>query len=166
MPILPIRHFPDAILKAPSRRIEHVTPEIRRLIDDMVQTMRHHRRCVGLAAPQVGAPCAVAVMDVAGHPKAEGAGGLQVLINPEVLAEEGSVMQREGCLSIPDLTGNARRARRVQIKAQDASGVTWVQWFEGFEAIAAQHEVDHLNGTLFLDRVENVRTGVFRRKNY
>ena len=166
MPALPIRKFPEPVLKQPTRLVAKIDGEVARLIDAMIRTMRHHQRCVGLAAPQVGSSLRIAVMDASGHPKITTNHGLLVLVNPSIDSADGAVIQREGCLSIPDLTGNARRAQRVQIKAQDASGVTWVQWFEGFEAIAAQHEVDHLNGTLFLDRVENVRTDVFRRKNY
>ena len=166
MPVLPIRTFPDSLLKTPSRPVERITPAVRQLLDDLIETMRHHPRCVGLAAPQVGSSLAVAVVDVTGYPKATHSSGLLVLVNPQVVAQGGGVIQREGCLSIPDLTGNVRRALRVQVKALDASGNAWLRWFEGFEAIAIQHELDHLSGTLFLDRITNVRADLFRRKRY
>jgi len=89
-----------------------------------------------------------------------------VVINPQLVGQAGALIQREGCLSIPDFTANVRRAVRVQVKALDRFGKSWSRWLEGFEAIVMQHEIDHLDGTLFLDRVANVRTDVFRRKRY
>ena len=163
---LAIRRFPDPLLKSPSRAVGRVGPPVARLIQQMVATMRHHPRCVGLAAPQVGVGLQVAVVDVTGHPKAASAHGLLVLINPVILDREAECIQREGCLSVPDLTGNVRRAQRVRLEALDAEGKRWTSWIEGFEAIAVQHEVDHLAGVLFLDRVTNPRTDVFRRQQY
>ncbi|MBI3087723.1 MAG: peptide deformylase [Candidatus Omnitrophica bacterium] len=186
MAILPIRTLPDSCLKTPSRPVEQFTPQVARLIHDLIETMRRHPRCVGLAAPQVGVNLRVAVVDVTGHPKAEGilrpaasglprrppagvpasVAGLMVFVNPAITAQDGELVQREGCLSIPDFTGNVPRAAAVQVKAMDAQGRWWARRLEGFEAIAAQHELDHLDGTLFLDRVTNLRTDVFRRKTY
>ena len=166
MAILPVRRFPDPVLKTPTKPVESITPSIKRLIDDLVHTMRHHPRCVGLAAPQIGVSLAVAVVDVSQHPKATEASGLMVCINPSIVSREGHVIQREGCQSIPDLTGNAQRSVRVQVTAIDESGKPWTKWCEGFEAIAMQHEVDHLDGKLFLDRISNLRTDLFRRKRY
>lgn len=128
--------------------------------------MRHHPRCVGLAAPQVGSPLRIAVMDASAHPKARISHGLLVLIDPRVTVVEGAVVQREGCLSIPDLTANVRRGRRICLAALDQTGCPYELWLEEFEAIVAQHEVDHLDGLLFLDRVADLRTDVFPRKTY
>lgn len=166
MAVLPVRRLPDPLLKIISRPVDHITPLIQRLIQDLIDTMRHHPRCVGLAAPQVAQLFRVAVVDVTGHPKASQSHGLMVLVNPRITAREGLQMQREGCLSVPDLTGNVNRSVRVQVESLDASGRRWERWLEGFEAVAIQHEVDHLDGTLFLDRVTNLRTDVFRRKRY
>ena len=183
MAVLPIRHFPDPILKHAARPVGGLSPDIRCLIDDLIETMRHHPRCVGLAACQVGSPHAVAVVDVTSHPKAarstahgtssplrarsvKQANGLLVLINPEIVEQDTGIVQREGCLSVPDLTGNVRRAQRVRVQALDADGQPWERWVEGFEAVAVQHEVDHLRGQLFLDRVESLRSDVFHRKRY
>ena len=166
MAVLPVRTFPDEILTTPARAANPIDPAVQRLIRDLIDTMRHHPRCVGLAAPQVGAGLRVAVIDVSGHPKAKQSSGLMVLVNPEIVEREGMVVQREGCQSVPDLTGNVGRAARVAVAAFDGSGTRWTAWCEGFEAIAVQHEVDHLAGKLFLDRVENSRTDVFRRKQY
>ena len=89
-----------------------------------------------------------------------------VLVNPQIDVSEGAVLHREGCLSIPDFTANVRRATRVHLRAFNEFGSAYDCWLEGFEAIIAQHEVDHLDGQLFLDRVANLKTDVFRRKNY
>jgi peptide deformylase len=166
MAILPVRTLPDPCLKTPSRPVDGLTPQTARLVRDLVDTMRHHPRCVGLAAPQVGVNLRVAVVDVTGHPKAAGGHGLMVFVNPVITAREGELIQREGCLSVPDFTGNVRRAVRVHVKTLDEQGREWTRRLEGFEAVAVQHELDHLAGRLFLDRIENVRTDVFRRKRY
>ena len=166
MAVLPIRTFPDPFLKSPTKVVESMTPSVLRLVDDMIETMRQHPRCVGLAAPQVGSSLRIAVADATGHPSASVNHGLMVLVNPQITAYETPVVQREGCLSVPHLTGNVRRAHRVHVKAMDHTGQRWERWIEGFEAIVIQHEVDHLDGKLFLDRVANVKTDVFRRKVY
>ena len=166
MSILPIRQFPDPVLKRPTQPVARVDGDVTRLIDSLIRTMRHHRRCVGLAAPQVGRSLRLAVMDASAHPKTTASHGLLVLVNPRIDAREGVVLQREGCLSIPDLTANVRRAARVHLKAFDRFGSAAAWWLEGFEAIVAQHEVDHLDGTLFLDQVANLKTDVFKRKDY
>ena len=167
MPALAIRRFPDPLLKQPTRPVARVDVPVGRLIDSLIKTMRRHPRCVGLAAPQVGSSLRVAVMDVTGHPKAGPAThGLLVLVNPQLTASGETILSREGCLSVPDFTGNVRRAVRVRLTGHDQSGSAYELWLEGFEAIVAQHEVDHLDGQLFLDRVANLTTDVFRRKTY
>ena len=166
MAVLPIRIFPDACLHTPSRSLERITPHVVRLVDDLIETMRHAPRCVGLAACQVGVNVRVAVVDVSHHPNATHSHGLLVLINPQLTAQEKRLVQREGCLSVPDLTANVERASRLHVHALDITGTPWTRWVEGFEAIAVQHEVDHLAGKLFLDRIANVRTDLFRRKRY
>ena len=166
MALLPIRRVPDSILKSPTHPIGRITPAIERLIEDMIATMRHHPRCVGLAAPQVGSSLRLAVMDASAHPNTVKSHGLLVLINPQLEALQGTVVQREGCLSIPDFTANVQRATRVRLRATDRDGSERVYELDGFEAIVAQHEADHLAGTLFLDRVSNLKTDVFRRRTY
>ena len=166
MATLPIRYVPDPLLKQPTHLVDRLDTQIVTLADRMVQTMRTHPRCVGLAAPQVGSSIRIAVMDVTGHPKASANHGLLVLVNPEIRRAEGRILQREGCLSIPDFTANVRRAARVWLRTFDQYGVFKEIELEGFEAIVAQHEVDHLDGMLFLDRVANLKTDVFRRTTY
>ena len=165
MSLLPIRRFPDPLLKQPTRPVERVDAHAVRLIDGLIRTMRRHPRCVGLAAPQVGSPLRIAVMDASAHPKAPaGTHGLLVLVNPRLAGVEGGGIQREGCLSIPDFTANVRRTSRVVLTAWDERGSRYELQLEGFEAVIAQHEVDHLDGLLFLDRVANLTTDVFKRK--
>jgi peptide deformylase len=127
----------------------------------LVDTMRSFERCAGLAAPQIGELKRVVAVDVRGHPKADTDNGLLVLANPRIAASDGSKVAREGCLSIPDLTANVRRA--TWIRVEHAAGVVES---EGFEARCIQHELDHLDGVLFLDRVDSLVDDVFRRKVY
>ena len=167
MAVLTIRRFPDPLLKQSTAPVARVDAPVGRLIDSMIKTMRRHPRCVGLAAPQIGSPLRIAVMDATGHPKAGSTPhGLLVLVNPHLTSAGETALLREGCLSVPDFTGNVRRATRVHLKAYNQSGSAYELWLEGFEAVVAQHEVDHLDGTLFLDRVANLKTDVFRRKDY
>ena len=128
---------------------------------DLLDTMRSFERCVGLAAPQIGELSRVVTVDVRGHPKGDTHNGLLVLANPRIVETEGSEVAREGCLSIPDLTANVRRA--VRIVVQHAGGAVESM---GFEARCIQHELDHLDGILFLDRVESLVDDVFRRQVY
>jgi peptide deformylase len=129
------------------------------VVADLVDTMRAFGHCVGIAAPQIGEPVRVAVVDCTGHKKAPDAHGLLVLVNPVIVASFGSEVGREGCLSIPELTANVRRATSVTVEAE---GVTVEA--AGFEARALQHEIDHLDGLLFLDRVESLEADVFQRR--
>ena len=166
MPGLLIHRFPDPRLKQPTRRVARVDAAVRKFVEQMAATMCSHPRCVGLAAPQVGSSLCIAVMDSSRNPKVTESRGLIVLINPHVIAAQGTVLQREGCLSIPDFTANVGRAARVQVRANDRDGQLQEFWLEGFEAIIAQHEIDHLDGKLFLDRVADLKVDVFRRKTY
>ena len=166
MSVFLIQRFPDPLLKQATRPVERLDENTQLFIDRLLLTMRHHPRCVGLAAPQVGSSLRIAVMDSSRHPKGADSQGLIVLVNPSIGAAEGSVCQREGCLSIPDFTANVRRATRVRVTALDAEGIQRTWQFHDFEAIIAQHEIDHLDGKLFLDRVANLTTDVFRRKDY
>jgi peptide deformylase len=166
MHALPIRCYPDPLLKQPTRPVDRLTDKTTRLIDDLIRTMRQHPRCVGLAAPQVGSDLSIAVMDATGHPKVPQAQGLLVLVNPRIVRVEGAVRQREGCLSVPDLTGSVVRAAVVELEAFDRAGARLHRRLEGFEAVIAQHEIDHLEGRLFLDRVVNPGTDIFHRKHY
>jgi peptide deformylase len=133
---------------------------------DLVDTMRSFPGCVGIAAPQIDELVRVIVVDVSEHRKATTAHGLLVLVDPRLVEAEGSEVGREGCLSIPELTANVRRATRVVVEARTPSGDELVVDADGFEAVCLQHELDHLDGILFLDRVESLERDVFQRKKY
>ena len=141
-----------------TRRAEPAT-DPGRVIADLLDTMRSFGHCVGIAAPQIGELVRVAVIDCTGHPKAPENHGELVLVNPVIVAASGSKVGREGCLSIPELTGNVRRATHITVEAEGLRVEA-----EGFEARAIQHEIDHLDGLLFLDRVESLESDVFPRK--
>ena len=159
MAVREVLRYPDPALK------EVCAPAQGDLVDavaaDLLDTMRSFERCVGIAAPQIGEPTRIAVVDVRGHPKATTDNGLLVLANPRLVEAAGSEVAREGCLSLPDLTANVRRATRIVV--EHAAGAVEC---EGFEARCVLHEVDHLDGILFLDRVESLVDDVFRRRSY
>ena len=136
------------------------------MVADLVDTIDAHPGCVGLAAPQIGEGVRIVVVNVAGHRRATSAHGLLALVNPVVVGESGAEVAREGCLSIPDLTANVRRATRIAITATSPRGEDLKVEAEGFEARCLLHEIDHLDGILFLDRVDSLKRDVFRRKNY
>jgi peptide deformylase len=121
---------------------------------------------VGLAATQLDEMVRMVVVDVSEHPRAETSHGLLVLANPRLAQREGAEVAREGCLSIPELTANVRRATRVVIEAVTPELEPVEVDAQGFEARCLQHELDHLDGLLFLDRVDSLARDVFRRKTY
>jgi peptide deformylase len=132
----------------------------------LVDTMQAHPGCVGLAAPQISELVRMVVVDVTEHPRATSSNGLLVLVNPSIVEASGSEVAREGCLSIPDLTANVRRATAIVVQAATGAGEELEISSEGFEARCLQHEIDHLDGILFLDRVDSLRKDVFPRKKY
>ncbi len=156
--------YPDSRLKTASLAVEDFDAEVAALEAALVDTLRSFPGCVGLAAPQIGVGRRGIAVDVTGHPKARSCHGLVVLWNPEIVASEGSEIAREGCLSIPDLTANVRRATQVVVRGLAANGSVEVIQADAFEARALLHEMDHLDGLLFLDRVASLKTDVFRRK--
>jgi peptide deformylase len=168
MAVLPIRLFPDPVLKEKSAPVQGVTAEVSALIADLIETMRYGPGGVGISAPQVGELRRIVVVDVSAHRRGgqEQNHGLLVLVNPEILAMGGKQIVREGCMSIPDYTANVQRAQWVLVDALDQDGNRKIIESLGFEAVAIQHEMDHLDGILFLDRVVSVKTDLFRRKKY
>lgn len=168
MAILPILQFPDPRLKEKSVPVTGVTAEVSAFIDDLLETMRASPGCVGIAAPQVGLLSRIIVVDVSAHRRGdqEENHGLLVLVNPEILARGGKQLVREGCMSVPDYTANVQRAQWILVDALDREGKQIILEAVGFESIAIQHEVDHLDGYLFLDRVSSIKTDLFRRKRF
>ena len=168
MAILPILKFPDPLLKEKSAPVVDVTPEVSGVIDDLLDTMRASPGGVGISAPQVGVLRRIVAIDVSASKRGsrEENHGLLVLVNPEILAKGGRQIVREGCMSIPDYTANIERAQWVLVDAVDREGKQVILETVGLEAVAIQHEVDHLDGILFLDRVSSIKTDLFRRKKF
>lgn len=165
MPARQVLLFPHPTLKKQARALAaEDRPEAERVAADLLDTMTANEGCVGLAAPQLGELVRIVVVDVSGHRKATTSNGLLVLVNPEVVRAGGAEVAREGCLSIPRLTANVRRATRIEVRALTPTGDSVELVSEGFEARCLLHEIDHLDGLLFLDRVDSLRTDVFRRR--
>jgi peptide deformylase len=153
MAVLDLRLYPDPILRQKARPVVEFGSALENLVSDLLESMCAHRG-IGLAAPQVGISQRVAVVDL-------DPGGAEshpfVLVNPEILLEEGRVLDSEGCLSIPGLTEKVVRPRRVRVRAQDARGEFQELEGEGLLARAFCHEIDHLDGILFIDRLTGLR---------
>jgi peptide deformylase len=162
-----VLRFPHPALKLTARSLRpDEREETDRVASDLLDTMGAHTGCVGLAATQLDELVRMVVVDVTGHPKATSSNGLLVLVNPRLVAVSGAEVAREGCLSIPDLTANVRRATQIELEARAPGGEAVAIESEGFEARCLQHEIDHLDGILFLDRVDSLARDVFRRKQY
>jgi peptide deformylase len=160
-----VLRYPAPPLKRPAATAGRVTAELRELARDLVETMRAGPATVGLAAPQIGVEVRVFALDVTGHRKARTSKGLVVLFDPKLVYTEGEETAREGCLSVPELTADVRRATRVRIEGVSPEGERRELEMEGFEARAAQHELDHLDGLLILDRVDSA-SSLFPRRVY
>jgi peptide deformylase len=173
MAVREVLRYPHPALKTDASDAALGDPEAERAARDLLDTMESFGHCVGLAATQLGDLTRIVAIDVTDHPKAETSHGPLLLANPEVVEEDGAEVAREGCLSIPHLTANVRRATRIAVEATLLTPVadhfTWEQRrieTDGFEARCLLHEIDHLDGVLFLDRVDSLTRDVFRRKQY
>lgn len=167
MAVQKILLYPHPVLKKMARPVTAIDEEIRQLADDLIDSMRAGPGSVGVAAPQIGVSLRVCVVDVSNSKLGmENNHGLLVLVNPEIVARDGAAVMREGCMSVPDYTGEVERATGITLRYLDGDGVVREIVASGFEAVAIQHEMDHLDGILFLDRIVSLKTGLFRRKNY
>ena len=164
--VLPVVRAPERVLATPAEPVDPADPVTVRLAADLVATMRVSPGCVGLAAPQVGAPARLFCVDVSQHPKTRGHHGTFVLCNAEVVEASRNEKAREGCLSVPDFTGDVKRAGRVVVEAAlPGTGEAVRLTTDAFEARALQHEIDHCAGLLFLDRVAGAHA-IHPRKTY
>ena len=164
MPVRNVVRLPERVLKLRAAEIgRDLDPE---LAADLVDTMAASPACVGLAAPQIGVSRRAFALDVSAHPKTTTCHGLVVMFDPIIVASEGREVGREGCMSVPDLTANVGRATSITVTGTSAEGEPLEIVTDGFEARAFQHEIDHLDGMLILDRVASLATDVFRRKVY
>ena len=165
MAIRPVLRVPSPVLKQPAEPVGTIDDAARALAQDLVDTMRASPACVGLAAPQIGVGLRAFVIDITGHRKARSCHGEVVLFDPEILVASDPVHGREGCMSVPDLTGEVARHTVVVVRGLTVDGEERVLHTDAFEARAVEHEMDHLDGLLFLDRVSSPAS-VFRRKVY
>lgn len=164
MTVRPVVRVPERVLKLRAEELSGASDEV--LVQDLVDTMRASPACVGLAAPQIGVSRRAFALDVSAHPKATVSHGLVVLLDPAIVEMDGREVGREGCMSVPDLTANVARAISIVVRGVTPEGEERTISTEGFEARAFQHEIDHLDGLLILDRVASLATDVFRRKVY
>lgn len=164
MPVREVVRVPERILKERAPEVGSIPNEA--LAADLIATMKASPACVGLAAPQIGVSSRAFALDVTGHPKTTTCHGLVVLFDPVIVEVHGRELGREGCMSVPDLTANVARATAIVVHGLSADGQKRVIHTDGFEARAFQHEIDHLDGMLILDRVASLATDVFRRKTY
>ncbi len=157
---LPIRIFPDPVLRVKCPPVTVFDRSLKRLAADMVETMRAAPG-VGLAAPQVGVEKRLAVVDISVGEEEEGV--LHVLVNPEIVAVDGREVDVEGCLSIPGITEKVERPARIRVRALDLDGEPFEVEAESLEARAICHEIDHLDGVLFVDRLRGLKKEKARR---
>jgi len=160
MSVLPILRYPDPRLKRVSAPVDRIDRDIRALVEDMVQTM-YAAPGVGLAAPQVGRLLRVIVVDVSAH---EAGAEPLALVNPQILQAEGEITWEEGCLSVPDLLVEIPRKERLVLSGLDPSGRQVEVEGSGLLAVAIQHEMDHLDGRLIIDRVSHLRRELYRKR--
>ncbi|MBL8024588.1 MAG: peptide deformylase [Elusimicrobia bacterium] len=168
MPIRPILLFPHPTLKEVCPKVTEINTLTAQTLTDLTDTL-YSTPGVGIAAPQIGTLLRAIVVDVTWLPPRQGkeppkGHGKIALLNPRVVQAEGSLTFREGCLSIPEFLANVRRSSFVRVEGLDRDGNLVTYESEGFEAVALQHEIDHLDGLLFLDRVADIKTDLFRRK--
>jgi peptide deformylase len=164
MAILEILTYPNPVLRLKTKPVTVVDDRIQTIIDNMAETM-YAAPGTGLAAIQVGIAESILVYDLPSGNGPDRGRHLHVLINPVIVAAEGAALsENEGCLSIPDFRADVRRAARVRVEALDRNGQPVVIEDDGFHAIVLQHEIDHLNGILFIDRISSLKRGIYQRR--
>jgi peptide deformylase len=162
MALRPVLQFPDPRLRRVSKPVERVTDAIRTLAADMLEVM-YDEPGIGLAAPQVGEAVRLVVMDTDWTEEGAERDPL-VLVNPEILEREGALTWLEGCLSVPDFQAEVERAARVRVRALDLDGREGLHDAEGLRAVCFQHEIDHLDGKLFIDRISRLKRELYVQK--
>lgn len=159
--MLNILTYPDEFLRQPAKPIKDIDETTQKMIENMFYTM-HHSKGVGLAAIQVGVDKSLIIYDVS---PGEEKRSLQVLINPRIIEKSGSIIsKKEGCLSLPDLRADVKRAESILVEGFDREGKPMRIDAEGFLAIVLQHEIDHLNGILFIDHISSLKRELYKRR--
>lgn len=158
--ILEIKTFPDEVLRKKSILVEKIDDNIKKLLDDMAETM-YEAPGIGLAAPQVGVNKRVVVIDITGP---EERSGLLKIINPEIISMEGECEGEEGCLSIPQEYADVKRAEKITVKFLNEDGKEQILEADGLLSRAFQHEIDHLDGILFIDRISPLKREFIKKR--
>jgi peptide deformylase len=159
--VLKILKFPHPVLRQTCEPVTEFDAALQQLAQDMVETMYDCNGAVGLAAPQVGHPVRMVVIDINAKTDRD---RLMVLVNPVVVSKSRNKLVREGCLSFPEYLANVKRATKCTVEAYDPQGNPVSYTVEGLEAVAVQHEIDHLDGVLMIDRVTSLATDWIRRR--
>ncbi|MFC1823333.1 peptide deformylase [Thermodesulfobacteriota bacterium] len=152
--------YPDPVLREPARPVEDIDGEIQELVDDMAETM-YAAPGIGLAANQVGTPCRILVYDITAQDVGR---NLSVLINPEIIMSEGEIIHEEACLSVIDFSAELKRKAKIKVRGVDRNGNPVDIEAEGLLAVCLQHEIDHLNGTLIIDHISNLKRSLYKKK--
>jgi len=160
MALLNIRHYPDPVLKKVAAPVTEFDESLRQLANDMAETM-YAAPGVGLAAPQVGISKRLTVIDCSARDEDA---QLLVLVNPEIIDQEGEACEEEGCLSVPEYYAKVNRSAKVKVRFQDLDEQSHIIEAQGLTAIACQHEIDHLDGILFVDHLSPLKRSIFRKK--
>ena len=161
MSIQKIYKYPDPVLRKKTGEITTFDEDLKKLVEDMAETM-YDAPGVGLAAPQIGKSIKLIVVDITEDP--EGEKKYMVMINPEITAHEGSQLDEEGCLSVPELTANVNRYKGITVSYQDLEGNSLELSTENRFAVVLQHEIDHINGILFIDHLSSLKRGLYKKK--
>ena len=160
MSVLPVRLFPDPVLRKPAQSVKVFDSALLKVIRSLENTMKAQTSGIGIAAPQVGISLKIALVDVSARvPGAKP----RILINPQILELREEKISREGCMSLPDYLANIKRYHWIRALWQDETGKAWEETLTGIEAVCFQHEVDHLNGKLFIDRVALLKKDLIPR---
>ena len=161
MSIQKIYQYPDSVLRKQTEKIATFDNGLAKLVEDMAETM-YDAPGIGLAAPQIGKSIKLVVVDISEDQ--EGEKKYMPLINPEIIAHEGTQLDEEGCLSVPELTANVKRYLKITVAYQDLQGQPHELSTEDRFAVVLQHEIDHLNGTLFLDHLSPLKRSLYKKK--
>ena len=163
MAVLKILTYPDPFLRRVTKEVVCFDNDLRRTIQDMIDTMHRLHHCVGIAATQISVDHRIFVMDTSRREVSSQ--GLVVLVNPKVQKSDGTTYSKEGCLSLPPYLGRVGRSEKLMLSGCTGEGEGKVWSFSGLEAICAQHELDHLNGILFIDRLASLRADLYLRRS-
>lgn len=158
--------YPDERLKIEATQVDNIDQETLDIIEDLNSIMSEINHSVGVAATQLGYSKRIVAIDASKNIKCTDSHGAMILINPEIVSHTGLITFREGCMSVPDFTGNVNRAQTIELTFYDEKFIKKEIVVNGFESVVIQHELDHLDGILFIDRVISKRTDLFKRKNY